>query len=108
MIKLPNSLRDWSSDRFEQSLKTELLALPLHKLPLQQGTRGGYVDGANLQISLLQQSATPAQLQVKVGVFFNEIIAGCSCGDDPVTEPVYCEMHISIDRRTGVSTFALE
>ncbi|AKH19181.1 hypothetical protein [Sedimenticola thiotaurini] len=107
MVKLPHSLRDWSSNRFEQSLKTELLALPLNNLPLQQATRGGYVDGSNLQITLLQQSATPTQLQVKVGVFFNEIIVGCSCGDDPVNEPIYCEMHITIDRRTGASLFEL-
>lgn len=108
LVKLQQALRDWSTESFEQSLKTELLGLEPGVLPLQQGvTRGGYVDAANLEFTLLEKSATPLQIMVRVGAFFNEIIAGCSCGDDPVTEHTYCEICIRIDRRNAAADFQL-
>lgn len=108
LIRLPQALRDWSDRAFEHSLKAELLALEAGILPLQQGvSRGGYVDASNLEITLLSRSETPEQLSVRVGLFFNEVVAGCSCGDDPVVEPVYCELRIRIDKRDAGASFEL-
>ena len=108
MIKLQQALHDWPTKSFEQSLKNELLALAPGILPLQQGVaQGGYVDDSDLQFTLLDKSATAHQIVVKVGVFFSEIIAGCSCGDDPVSEHAYCEISIHIDRQNAEAWFYL-
>ena len=40
-------------------------------------------------------------VQAKVGVFFSEIVGGCSCGDDPITVNAYCEILVSIDKKTA-------
>lgn len=108
MVKLQQALDDWSNNSFEQSLKNELLALEPGILPLQQGaTQGGYVDDSDLQFTLLGKSESPQQIIVKIGLFFSEIIAGCSCGDDPVSEYAYCEISIHIDRRSAEARFNL-
>jgi len=109
LVKLQQALRDWSTDSFEQSLKTELMALDPDILPLQQGvTQGGYVDDSDLEFTLLEKSATPQQIVVTVGVFFSEIIAGCSCGDDPVAQHAYCQVCVHIDRRSAEAVFDLD
>ena len=46
-------------------------------------------------------------IQAKVGVFFNEIIGGCSCGDDPLSENAYCELQVSIDKVTAEAEFSV-
>lgn len=108
MVPLKQSLQDWQTEAFESSLKAELLALDPALLPLQKGaSRGGYVDGSNIEITLLSTAATADQITAKVGVFFNEIIAGCSCGDDPMSESAYCEVCVLIDRQTGMASFLL-
>ena len=108
MVRLEQSLRRWQDSSFEQTLKSELKALAPGCLPLQQGVmRGGYADGSALEISLLQQAESPMQISLRVALFFHEILAGCSCGDDPVSEPVYCELHILIDRKSAEARFNL-
>lgn len=108
MVPLKQSLQDWQTEAFESSLKAELLALDPALLPLQKGVScGGYVDGTNMQMTLLSTAATADRITAKVGVFFNEIIAGCSCGDDPMSEPAYCELCVLIDKQTGMASFSL-
>lgn len=108
MVTLPQALRDWSTGAFEQSLKNELLQLDPDLLPLQQGVaRGGYADPGRLAITLLEKSATATHLVARVGLFYHEIIAGCSCGDDPVVEHAYSEMRIRIERQSAVVDFEL-
>ncbi|MCW8906247.1 MAG: glucosamine--fructose-6-phosphate aminotransferase [Sedimenticola sp.] len=108
MIRLEQSLGQWQESGFEQALKSELKALPPGCLPLQQGVlRGGYADPSELEVSLLQQAGSATCLSLRVALFFHETIAGCSCGDDPVSEPVYCELDIRIDRQTAEASFKL-
>ncbi|WP_428609530.1 glucosamine--fructose-6-phosphate aminotransferase [Sedimenticola sp.] len=108
MVTLQQALRDGATEDFWQSLKAELLALEPGILPLQQGvTQGGYADASNLEMTLLDKSETSQQIIAKVGLFYGEIIAGCSCGDDPVVDSVYCEVRIRIDRETAEAQFDL-
>lgn len=108
VVILRQTLQDWSTAAFEHSLKTELMALDPGVFPLQKGVnQGGYVDASNRAFSLLSVTDDIDHITVKVAVFFNEIIAGCSCGDDPVTEAAYCEMNITIDRQTAVAGIEL-
>jgi hypothetical protein len=38
-------------------------------------------------------------------VFFTEVVGGCSCGDEPFEQPVYCELGVTIDRQSGEAVF---
>ncbi|MCW8944625.1 MAG: glucosamine--fructose-6-phosphate aminotransferase [Sedimenticola sp.] len=108
MVILKQALQDWCTAAFEPSLKAELMALEPDLLPLQRGvSQGGYVDASNMELSLLSVKDDGVEIAVKVGVFFSEIIAGCSCGDDPATENAYCELYIYIDMQRAHARFEL-
>ncbi len=109
MTQLTHSLKNWGSEDFKKTLKQELEALEDGTLPLDQAIcQGGKADGS--KISALINSATEKDttIQVKVGVFFDEIIAGCNCGDDPMSENTYCDLMVSIDKTTAEAHFAIE
>jgi hypothetical protein len=90
----------------EKALKQELENLPAGTLPLEKGTsRGGFVDDSDISVTVIKVEQNENGIQAKVGVFFTEIIVGCGCGDDPMPENAYCEMLISIDRRTATARF---
>jgi len=36
-----------------------------------------------------------------------EIVAGCSCGDDPQSQNAYCAMRVRIDKTTAAAAFAV-
>ena len=43
----------------------------------------------------------------RVGIFFNEVVGGCSCGDDPLSVNAYCQIQVSIDRASAEAEFAV-
>ncbi|MBT8130453.1 MAG: glucosamine--fructose-6-phosphate aminotransferase [Gammaproteobacteria bacterium] len=101
MLKLPAMLA-CRAGAFEKILKRELEALPAGTLPLHRGTsRGGYVDDSDISTTVIHVEQGEHRVLCKVGIFFTEIIAGCSCGDDPFTENAYCELMVSIDKTTA-------
>lgn len=49
-------------------------------------------------------------IRVKAGIFYQSVIGGCSCADDPT--PVseineYCEVQLDIDKATAATAVAL-
>jgi hypothetical protein len=86
-IVLSATLAACGSDAFENTLKQELtakLAEQQTALPLQAAMRhGSSVTDEDIGISLLNWQHLDNVLQVKIGVFFSSLIAGCSCADDP-------------------------
>jgi len=99
-------LQQSQSGWFKKALKRELENLPAGTLPLEQGTsRGGFVDDNEISVSVINATQNENSIQAKVGVFFTEIIAGCSCGDEPIAENAYCEMLICIDNTTSEAEF---
>ena len=108
MFKLPNTLRDWNSVTFNQTLKAELESLPVGSLPLAKGTsEGGYVDDSNLSVTVLQTHDDEQYIQAKLGIFFTEIMICCGCGDDPTPKNAYCEMQVQIDKSTADAHFTV-
>jgi hypothetical protein len=105
LIALPRALAAWCSPGFAATLAAELQGLPPGSLPLQQGLRSGSValeDG--IGFSLIAAGSDAAHIDLRVGVFYSGIVAGCNCADDPSpVEPVpeYCELALSIDRATA-------
>jgi hypothetical protein len=103
--RLPAALRDWGTNDFERTLQAEIMALDAGILPLQGVTgRGGRVD-SRVDVTLISSHDGGQVIQAKVGVFFGEIIGGCSCGDDPFTQPAYCMLLVTIEKQTASAGF---
>ncbi|GAB4126484.1 MAG: hypothetical protein Fur0040_09120 [Sideroxydans sp.] len=83
MLELPDSVRAWRTPRFEAVLRQEL-AQQAERLPLQRAlAQGNALLDTPLTVTLLDACEQEGVVRVKVGVFFQSLIAGCSCADDP-------------------------
>jgi len=111
MIYLPLSLKAWNTDAFNNTLKQEISSLDSNLLPLQKGLQhSNYANGDNLLATVLRVEDDNTNINVKVGLFYSGIIAGCNCADDP--SPVdeineYCEALVSINKQTAETTVNL-
>ncbi len=106
MIQLSQSLAQWPDDSFKVTLKQELEALPPGSLPLHLGTqRGGQADDRSISVLVNMIKEQNNTIEVHIGVFFYEIMGGCSCGDEPPSENTYCEMLVNIDISTAEASF---
>ena len=107
-IQLPDSVRNWNSADFSSSFKREIQGLPSGTLPLQsRGMQNGLVDDSDLSLILLQTTETGDMYKIRTGVFFSEVIGGCSCGDEPVAENAYCELWVRIHKTTAEASIFL-
>ena len=107
MPRLPLSMRAWPSDAFARTLKEEIENLGAGALPLDQATtHGGRTDDGPITATVLRSSDNGDAIEAEVGIFFGEILAGCSCGDDAQTLNAYGELRVRIDRATGEAVFA--
>jgi hypothetical protein len=110
-MQLPRSLAAWQTADFNTVFKDEIKQLDPTLLPLQQGL--AYSSNANadsLALSILHVDDLADSIQVKAGLFYTGIVAGCSCADDPssineVNE--YCEVRFSIDKSSGAANVVL-
>ena len=111
MIRLPKTLSAWQTTDFNAVLKDEIEHLDADLLPLQQGLSHSSVANADtLSVMILNVAEQANCIQVKAGLFYTGIIAGCSCADDPT--PVdeineYCEVRFEIDKQTGEAVVTL-
>ena len=108
MPAFTQSLRSWQSSGFSRSLKSEIEGLPAGALPLAKGTRqGGRVDDSEISATIISCSDRGDCIEARVGVFFNELVGGCSCGDEPFVANTYCELRVAIDKASAEATFAV-
>ncbi len=111
MMRLEKSLSAFGTPEFAAALKLELSQLAIHQLPLQQGlSAGSYVIDAPVTVVNISAVDTGEAIGVQAGVFYQGVIAGCSCADDPT--PVgetneYCEIRLDIDKLTALTRVAL-
>ena len=104
MPKFIDTVRAWQTEAFAQCLKRELMDLGKGGLPLAKGVAyGGTVDDSDLAVTVLRSRDEGPAIVAQVGVFFTEIIGGCSCGDEPAPSPAYCELRIRIDKATAAA-----
>jgi hypothetical protein len=104
MPRFPNALQAWKSDAFPNTLKDEIEAMDPGILPLQKGcTRGGVADDTDITATVYKGSDDPDSILVDVGIFFTEITAACSCGDEPDTINNYCRLRIRIDKASAAA-----
>lgn len=102
MTKFVAALGAWRSDGFGDALNREIRDLGTGVLPLASGVlQGGIVDGSSIRVTILRLADDDRAVHVEVGVFFTEVVGGCSCGDEPYESPAWCRLRISIDKATA-------
>jgi hypothetical protein len=110
MIRFDKALRVWGTPDFEAVLKQELIHSADH-LPLQQGlTHGNYVTGDPITVAINSVAETDDAICIKAGIFYQGVIGGCSCADDPtpVSESSeYCAVKLDIDKTTAATVVTL-
>jgi hypothetical protein len=100
--RLPAALTAWQSDDFARVLKDEIESLDSGTLPLSQGTsQGGMVDDSDVTATVLTSKENEESIIAVVGVFFTEIVAGCSCGDEPEEINAHCLLQVRIDKASA-------
>lgn len=115
MLKLELSLQAWNTDEFADTFKREVRDLDEKSLPLQKGLAHSSVAVSdNLSATILEcaleSRAGSEYIRVKAGLFYEGIIAGCNCSDDPspidrTTE--YCEVMFYIDTSNAETEVSL-
>jgi len=111
MTQFTQAISAWGTADFKAVLMRELEQLSVNELPLQQGlTTGSYALDDDIQAMILNVHETGSSIQVKAGIFYKAIIAGCSCSDDPT--PIdecneHCEVMIEIDKKSAKATIRL-
>lgn len=107
-LHFAGACRDWTGPGLAATLQRALESLPPGSLPLHLGVaQGGVVDDTDMAVTVLRVGAAADRIDAEVGVFFTEIVGGCSCGDDPAPQHAYCRLHLSIDRSTGAASCTL-
>lgn len=111
MIHLPKALRAWQTPEFRAVLKMELQQLEAGALPLQEGlSQSSHANPDSLEVVIIGAAEAAEHINVRAGLFYTGIIAGCSCADDPT--PVdeineHCEVRLEIDKQTGWTSVTL-
>ncbi|HEB82718.1 MAG TPA: hypothetical protein ENJ11_07640 [Gammaproteobacteria bacterium] len=110
MLRAHNRAGD-DTAHFSRLLKQQLAELDPALLPLQQGLQhSSYALDDQLDFVLLDTRTNHDTLVLRVGIFYQGIVAGCSCADDPTpTDSVAesCEVKISIDRQSAETVISL-
>lgn len=110
-MKLPNIITALDNPNLPQVIKKEIEQLDTNLLPLQQGlSLSSYVADNPVNTTILSITDTDNTLDVKAGIFYTGIIAGCSCADDPTPQDVqneYCEILITINKNNAEAAVVL-
>lgn len=110
-MKLKKITECYRDSNFKSILKLEIQAIDPALLPLQQGlSLSSYVGKSPFSAVILSTTDEPNSIQVKTGIFYTGIIAGCSCSDDPSPtdeQNEYCELLFVINKQTAVTAVTL-
>lgn len=111
MIALARSLNAWGTTAFEDTFRSEAVALDSEQLPLQQGLLySSHVADSGFGVVILNSFETTHAILVKTGVFYNGVIAGSCCTDDPTPlneQAEYCELQFEINKTTADTKISL-
>lgn len=111
MIRLDKALHAWGTPDFKAVLKQEIAQLGADQLPLQQGlSTGNYVTADPITVVINSVAETETVIRITAGIFYQGVMSGCSCADDPT--PVsksseYCEVRLDIDKTTAATAVEL-
>lgn len=101
-----------NSDEFAAQFRLALSSLDVEQLSLQQAVKNGSIAlNQGISVMIISHQQTELLLEVKVGIFFRSMIAGCNCADDPSpvdTLEEYAEAWFYIDRRDASFTIKFD
>ena len=101
----------WTTANFCDVLKEELKQLSIDQLPLQKTiSQGSYVLDEPISVLNVNAEEEGETIRVRAGIFFQTVIAGCNCADDPTpVEKIneYCEILLYIDKKTASTSIGL-
>ena len=104
-MKLPLSFAAIDTESFTTVLKTELEQLPAEFLPLQEGlSYSSMVSDQPFSVVVLGCVQLLETVRVSANIFYEGVVAGCSCADDPTpvdTVKECIEVQFTMDRRSG-------
>lgn len=110
-MKLTKALQSYNDPEFKNILKYEIQNISPDLLPLQQGlSLSSYVGKSAFSAVILNIIEEPDFIQIKTGIFYTGIIAGCSCSDDPSPtdeQNEYCEVQFTINKDTAETNVTL-
>lgn len=110
VFRLEKALHAWGTPGFEEVLRQELVQ-HTGQFPLQQGLSfSNYVVDAPVAVLINRVCEKNNSIQVEVGIFYQGIVSGCSCADDPtpISENTeYCELLLDIDKANAATTVGL-
>lgn len=111
MIRLTRAVNAWGKPDFNAVLKQDIEQLDVDQLPLQQGlSTGSYVAGTQFSAMIICAVDGEGFIRAKAGIFYQGILGGCSCADDPTPveeQSEYCEVQFDIDKKTAETTVTL-
>ena len=111
MMQLNKALRAWGTANFQTVLKQEIAQLGADHLPLQQGLSGGnYVTDDPIMVAINSVTETEKVIRVTAGIFYQGLMGGCSCADDPTPTSEsneYCTVQLDIDKKTAATVVML-
>ena len=111
MIRLDKTLSAWGTPDFAAALKQDIARMGADLLPLQQGlSNGNYVTDDPVTVMINSIAEMEDVIRVKAGIFYQGVLGGCSCADDPTptsTSNEYCEVQLDIDKRTAMTSVIL-
>jgi len=106
MRVLPESLAAWGTRRFAATLQTEIGSLGPAVLQLKALSTTGHALDTGYSLTLMGAQDAGDTLQATIGVFFDEIVPGCSCGFEAEPQPAYGELSVTIDKTTARALIA--
>ncbi len=110
-MRLENLLSAWGENDFHTVVKTELERLSPQDLPLQAAlSQSSYVSDEPFSVMVVNSGESADAIEIKLGVFYAGIIAGCNCADDPTpidTQAEYALICLKIDKQTAEADFSL-
>ena len=59
-----------------------------------------------MSVTVIEARERAGSIEVRLGVFFEETLPGCSCGDEAQPRPAYGELALRIERATSHAQFA--
>ena len=81
------------------------------QLPLQQGlSTGNYVTAEPVSVMINSVAEMENIIRVRAGIFYQGVLGGCSCADDPTPTSEsneYCEVQLDIDKTTAETAVTL-
>ncbi len=111
MIRLDKALVVWGTSDFRTVLRQELENCGAECFPLQQGlVNSNYVIDTPITVTINGITERENVIRVSVGVFYQGVMGGCGCADDPTPtseNSEYCELSVEIDKLTAMAVVAL-